>query len=92
MNVIERRRRGCSRRRVPKLGVAILVLAAALNLTGCRAPDGYTAPAARTTPPHQQRVPVPPSADEVTPSSPRAVLDGTSTTQPATQLAPAPPR
>ncbi len=79
-------------RRTRRLCGGASVLAAILYLTGCRNPAGNAPPAARSTPPRQFYVPKPPSADEISPSSPRAVLDGTSTTQPATQTAPAPPQ
>ena len=59
-------------------------------LGGCRNPgeEGQNQTHTQTTPdnPHQVRqgnVPTPPTADQVSPSSPTAVLGGTSTTQPA---------
>ena len=67
-------------------------LAATLYLLGCRNTASQAPPAARSTQPQQFKVPTPPSADQISPSSPRAVLDGTSTTQPATQPAPSPRR
>ena len=60
------------------------------GFAGCRNPgeEGQGQTHTQTTPDNQSRpqqpaVPTPPSADQISPDSPSAVLNGTSTTQPA---------
>ena len=69
----------------------LAALLASLAVTGCRNPGEEGQGQTHTAVPPNTRQPAqppntaaPPSADQVDPSSPRAVLDGTSTTHPAT--------
>ena len=69
---------------LPRLRLAggVAALSFTLGLAGCHSADVSRQPPAKsTTPSFQQGVPIPPTADQISPSSPRAVLDGTSTTQ-----------
>ncbi len=82
------RETGCGNGRY--LGSFVTALVLLFGMTGCHGDTdqgggtdrgGATKPAARQQPPSTS---MPPTADQVDPSSPRAVLGGTSTTQPAT--------
>lgn len=67
------------------------VLMASLYLTGCHQATPATTPPSSVAKPQPFGTSPVPSADEIPPSSPRAILDGTSTTQPAPQPIPAKP-
>ncbi len=78
-----------------RMGLAGLVAALAFTagLTGCRSPDVAKQPPAQNAPQRSvPRVPTPPTADQISPSSVQAILDGTSTTQTTTQPTTPPPR
>ena len=73
----------------------ILLIVASSAFTGCGNPgsEGQGQTHTPVTPNNQraaprQAVPTPPTADQIDPSSPRAVLGGTSTTNPSTGRAP----
>ncbi|MGI4828226.1 MAG: hypothetical protein ACRYFU_08560 [Janthinobacterium lividum] len=81
-------------RPVPSFLFAVIFLIAASPLTGCRNP-GAEGQGQTNTPAtndnqkalHPQKVPTPPTADQIDPNSPKAVLGGTSTTSPSNGVA-----